>query len=132
MNYSGLLVQVHGLMLQSYARAERIQQSSYVMINSQWCWSVDDVMPRRDGPENLRILKGSSWIFRIWSEQIFWGLEMNWDAPRLVSICFLWFVSLSSCRQGLNPFVSETTVRLYLYMFLYYCCYWDLHGYTTF
>ena len=22
-------------------------------------WSVDDVMPRRDGPENLRILKKS-------------------------------------------------------------------------
>ena len=23
----------------------------------KWVWSVDDVMPRRDGPENLRIWK---------------------------------------------------------------------------
>ena len=23
----------------------------------KWGWSVDDIMPRRDGPENLRILK---------------------------------------------------------------------------
>ena len=26
----------------------------------KWGWSVDDVMPRRDGPENLRILKKRS------------------------------------------------------------------------
>ena len=25
----------------------------------KWSWSVDDVMPGRDGPENLRILKKS-------------------------------------------------------------------------
>ncbi len=23
----------------------------------KWDWNVDDIMPRRDGPENLRILK---------------------------------------------------------------------------
>ena len=35
MNYAGLLVQVHSQMVQSYVHAERIRQSSYVIINSQ-------------------------------------------------------------------------------------------------
>ena len=35
LNYSGLLVLVHNQMVQSYARAERIQQLWYVIINPQ-------------------------------------------------------------------------------------------------
>ena len=54
-------------MVQSYTRAEKIWQSSSVIINPQtkngtgqpleWIESVVDVIPGRDGPENLRILK---------------------------------------------------------------------------
>ena len=57
----GLRVQVHCHWVQFYARAQRIWQSPFVIINprKEMGWSVDDVMPRRDGPENLRILKKS-------------------------------------------------------------------------
>ena len=34
----------------------------------KWGWSVNDVMPRRDGPENLRILKRVSWDWTIEAE----------------------------------------------------------------
>ena len=57
----------------------------------KWGWSVDDVMPRRDGSENLRIWKESVEI-RPWRQRIefsivaavvkFFGsqpIEMNWD-----------------------------------------------------
>ena len=33
-------------------------------------WSVDDVMPRRDGPENLRILKKSHLDFDHWKSEL--------------------------------------------------------------
>ena len=39
-----------------------------VIINTQTGnegWSLNDVMPRRDGPENLRILKRVSWDWTI-------------------------------------------------------------------
>ena len=57
----------------------------------------------------------------------------------MVIICFLWFLSLSLCRQGLKPEIDKPVhnrngiVRLYsyLYMYFYYCFYWDLCGYTT-
>ena len=38
-------------------------------------WSMDDVMPRRDGPENLRILKRSQLDFDNW--------KMSLDFPDL-------------------------------------------------
>ena len=82
-------------MVHSYGHAERIWQSSSVEINPQrgngagrpleWIELGVDVVPGRDGPENLRILKrrvnwGStvevrSWVFRIWLEQISLGLD---------------------------------------------------------
>ena len=31
----------------------------------KWAWSVEDVIPGRDGPENLRILKRRSWILTV-------------------------------------------------------------------
>ena len=37
-------------------------------------WSVDDVMPGRDGPENLRILKRVSWSWDWTMESNTWGL----------------------------------------------------------
>ena len=40
----------------------------------KWGWSVDDVMPRIDGPENLRILKRCSCL---WTMQADKGIE-NW------------------------------------------------------
>ena len=50
-------------------------------------WSVDDVMPGRDGPENLRILKKSQLESRVGDSAIetkswvFGSLpvEMNWE-----------------------------------------------------
>ena len=57
----------HSQMVHSYARAERIWQSSSVIINPQtenragvlleWIESVVNDKPGRDGPKNLRIFK---------------------------------------------------------------------------
>ena len=38
-------------------------------------WSVDDVMPRGDGPENLRILKRVTWILTV--EEYSWILTVG-------------------------------------------------------
>ena len=42
----------------------------------KWGWSVDDVIPGRDSPENLRILKKSQLEVEIrpWS-QVVWDLD---------------------------------------------------------
>ena len=53
---------------------ERIGQSTSVIITSpqerKLGWSVDDVMPRRDGRENLRILKRQLVGLNRFSDQI--------------------------------------------------------------
>ena len=51
-----------GTVLRSRAKDMTI---TIVIINPRQGWSVDDVMPGRDGPENLRILKKSQWRVEI-------------------------------------------------------------------
>ena len=87
-------------MVHSYASAERIWQSSSVIIDPQtgnWAgpllegteWVVD-VDPGRDGPENFEktsscgpTVKARGLAFRIWPKQISLGL----DRQRWVEIC---------------------------------------------
>ena len=55
----GLRVQVHRHWVQFYTRTKdmTITICNNKHPNRKWDWNMDVVMPRRDGPENLRILK---------------------------------------------------------------------------
>ena len=84
-----LRVQVHCHWVQFYARPQGMWQSPFAIINPQ---TGMDIMPGRDGPENLRILKKSQlrWdhggralsFLPLWRQSSFfgsWPAEMNWD-----------------------------------------------------
>ena len=52
-----------GAVLRPRGKDMKITISHNKPSDRKWGWSVDDVMPRRDGPENLGFLKDSSWVF---------------------------------------------------------------------
>ena len=94
LNYSSLLVQVHSHLVQlsSCAKDMTITICLNKSPDRKWDWSVDDVIPRRDGPENLRILKRRQLRIRPLKAGLgflplrhaveFFGsrlAEMNWD-----------------------------------------------------
>ena len=68
LNYSNLLDQVHShlVQLRSYAKDMTITICDNKRTDSRLGWSVDDVMARKDGPENLRILKRYQLDFYHW------------------------------------------------------------------
>ena len=61
LNHSGLLVKVDSQMVQSYACTNTKDMKITICHNKppnrKWDWSVDGVIPRREVPENLKILK---------------------------------------------------------------------------
>ena len=63
---------MHSHLVQFYARAERICHNKH--LDWKWGWSVDDIMSRRDGPENLRILKRRQLGIRPLKEE--WGFQL--------------------------------------------------------
>ena len=99
------------------------------LLDRKWGWNVDDVMPRRDGPENLRILKRQLVEVNHWR---WWLSFSDLDRQRwieilnitrcstheegqrsMVSICFYDSylsprVAKAWSRKLINPFVSET------------------------
>ena len=126
----------------------------------KWGWSVDHIVPGRDGPENLRILKKNqlwldhggdywiltvercSWVFRISTDRDLKHHKMRRALARgqhsMVSIDF-WELCLSprvamDRSQEINKPICTWNDRVWLclYMYLYYCyCYWNHHEYAT-
>ena len=166
MNYSGPLVRVHSQMVQSYARAEMIWQSSSVIINprqemwlkcewrhaqKRWSWEFEDfkktvveIRPLRRAVSFLS-LRCAVEFFGSRPAEMTWDLKhhkmrraFGWGQHYMVSIDF-WelCVSLSSCCHGPKPEINKPVriwnerERLYLYMYLYYCCDWYHYGFTT-
>ena len=94
LNHLSLLVQV-----QSDGAVLRLCRKDIIITichnkppDRKWGWSVDDVMPRCDGPENFRILKREELGIRPLKVQLGflllrhaveffgpWPAEMNWD-----------------------------------------------------
>ena len=126
----------------------------------KWGWSVDDVIPGRDGPENLRILKKSQLGVEFWPLEMELGIwplswvfwistgrdELRSKTPRDVlndgsgvSIvwlrktfknCFSLLVSKKRSQKLINVFVPETKE---LPAFVYVPLDWyhyDYRGYT--
>ena len=62
----------------------------------KWDWSVDDVMPRSDGPENLRILKEKLSFLPLWRAVEFFGslladiLSTTRSAARWGGVSIVW------------------------------------------
>ena len=148
-------------MVQSYARAERIWQSSSIIINLYTGNGAGVWM--KPCPEEM------SWEFEYFKKTVSWDrplkvaveffgsrpAEMNWDLKHhkmhrawggrgfqhsMVSTCFYDLclsprVAKDWSQKLINPSVSETIEwRLYLYMYLYYYYYWcifTLYEYTT-
>ena len=108
----------------------------------KWGWSVDGVLPRRDGLENLRILKRVSWDWTIEASSWIWAVEdvvgfffrISTDRDlkphkmrrTLGIVSIVKIVSLSSCwRTEVKKLINRSylkgqticTVCLYLHMY---------------
>ena len=65
----------------------------------KWGWSVDDIMPGIDGPENLRILKSVSWDLRFdigpwWRQTVEFLPLRHWVEFSTVAVAVKFFESL--------------------------------------
>ena len=144
MNHSGFLFQVHSHFVQCDARAERIWQSPFVIINPQTANGTGVWMTScPDGPVNLRILKRRQWGIRPLKTAVEFSdvescdraLQISTDGElKLHDICrtlgggstlygyqrLLRIVSLSSCpKPEINKpvLIWNERARLCLYMY---------------
>ena len=150
------LVQVLTQTVQSYARAERIWQSSSVIINPQtgnapglsleWIESVDDVIPGKDVLRILKFWKESrwvstvearGWIFRIWKVDQFGSLPAETSGDlRHHKYSIVWLAYYDLC---LSPRVTKCWRQKEISSFAplvlnnnnYYWCIFPLYEYTT-
>ena len=74
-----------------------------------WGWSVNDVMPIRNGPEDLRILKRGSWILTVG----FFGslpteiLNITRRAARWGRISIVWLAkTFKNCVSLVSPWIG--------------------------
>ena len=90
----------------------------------KWSWSIDDVMPGRDDPENLRILKRRSWIltveicswvFRISTDRDLkhhkMHRELGWGQHSMVSIIRLAKTFKNCVSLLVSPWTEHTPDR---------------------
>ena len=145
LKYLDRLVLVHRHLVQFHARAERIWQSTFVIINARqemelecgwrhaqkrWSWEFE-------------YFEGTvSWVFYRWGMRLSFSdldrqrwIEIlnitrcaaHWGGVSIVWLAWLLrIVSLSSCRHGPKPGINKPVrirngrVRLCLYMYCYY------------
>ena len=82
----------------------------------KWGLSEDDVMPGRDGPENLRILKRCQLIARY---AAYWvGVSIGFE-----ELCLSPHVTMERSQKLINPFVSETTKSACICVSICICIY---------
>ena len=102
-------------------------------VRKRWSWEFEDF--EKTGIWGSTV-EARGWVFRIGSDHVgSQPAEMNWDFKHhkmhrawgegqynMVSIDFLWFVSLSSCCQGLtveiNKFVHTACICIFIAVFI--------------
>ena len=124
----------------------------------KWGWSVDDIMPRRDGPENLRILRKRqlrveflplrqrfefstidrfSWVFWISIDRDLKHHKMchtlKWGSDSMVSIDFSELCLSPRVEKPKSELINCSYLKrqsppVFVYV-LNYCCDWYHYGY---